>query len=152
MEFVYLCPGVNAFKKKHKLVRCLFFNLLGSNLLAGWSNGQAFGYLTCSSHLGSSRLSPTASAQGPGPAPPPSPPLPHPPPPPSPRTGPPGEPSCPLSAPRGACASKASWEVHGSSFFPLFGDLAFLTMFIFQSHIWLMLSVGIESRQEILFP
>ena len=78
VEFVYLCPGVNAFKKTHKLVRRLFFNLLGSNLVAGWSNGQAFGYLTRSSHLGSSRLSPTRSAQGPEPAPPPSPPLPRP--------------------------------------------------------------------------
>ena len=63
VEFVYLCPGVNAFKKTHKLVRGLFFNLLASNLEAGWSNGQAFGYLTRSSHLGSSRLSPTRSAR-----------------------------------------------------------------------------------------
>lgn len=37
-------------------------------------------------------------------------------------------------------------------FFFFFGDLAFLKKFVFQSHTWLILSVDIESRQEILFP
>lgn len=38
------------------------------------------------------------------------------------------------------------------NFFSFFCDLAFLKKFIFQSHTWLILSMGIKSRQEILFP
>ena len=32
-----------------------------------------------------------------------------------------------------------------------FGDLAFLKIFIFQSHTWLILSTGVEAGQEIFF-
>lgn len=62
--------------------------------------------------------------------------------------------SCPVPGP-----ALSSWESMCSENFLegaqqiifFFGDLAFLKIFIFQSHTWLILSTGVEAGQEIFF-
>lgn len=141
---LFICAlELNALKNP-QTVRCLF-HLLRSHLVARWSNGQYLDVLSRPpTWLFQVEPSPFCST-GPGPAPP----LLHPFPPHPGRTAA-WEPSCPLPQLLGSLCFKSFLRGARQSIFPLFGDLAFLTMFIFQSHIWLMLSMGTESRQEIL--